>query len=113
MPTHVGRLGAAAMRGAVRAATSAEGGLRLGDAVKARDLPAVERLLGAGVPVDSATPDGATALHWAAHRDGLEMARRLLRAGGSPAGTVDRLGGQSYTVRPEYRQIPGHIVQTG
>ena len=85
MPTHVGRLGAAAMLGALSAATSAEGGLRLVDAVKARDLPAVERLLGAGVPVDSATPDGATALHWAAHRDGLEMASRLLRAGATYA----------------------------
>jgi ankyrin repeat protein len=93
MLTHVGRLGAAAMLGALGAAmpTSAEGDLRLVDAVKARDLPAVERLLGAGVPVDSATPDGATALHWAAHRDGLEMASRLLRAGADPD-VINELG---------------------
>ncbi len=62
---------------AVAAAASAP----LIDAVKAGDAAAVERLLAAGVSVRGAEFDGATALHWAAHHDRLEMAGLLLEAG--------------------------------
>lgn len=53
------------------------------DAVKAADLPRVERLLAEGADVDAAQGDGATALHWAVHRDRHDLAARLLRADAS------------------------------
>ena len=55
--------------------------LRLVEAVRAEDAAAVETLLSQRTPVDAAQPDGATALHWAAHRDNLAIADHLLRAG--------------------------------
>ena len=50
------------------------------DAVKRNDGAAVEMLLTAGVDVDAAQPDGATALHWAVHLDDAAIVDRLLRA---------------------------------
>jgi uncharacterized protein len=58
--------------------------LRLIQAVKSRDRDAVRALLQerpAGLNVNAAQGDGATALHWAAHRDDLPIADLLLRAG--------------------------------
>jgi ankyrin repeat protein len=52
---------------------------RVADAVKARDRNAVVRLLDARADVNGRQPDGATALHWAAHWNDLETARLLLR----------------------------------
>lgn len=56
-----------------------------GDAVaraaKARDGKAVAALVARGANVNGALPDGATALHWAAHWDDGAMADALLRAG--------------------------------
>ena len=43
--------------------------LRLLNAVRDTDRPAVRALLEEGVDVDAAQPDGATALHWAAYLD--------------------------------------------
>ena len=51
------------------------------DAVKAGDAGAVERLLAAGVSVQTAEIDGTTALHWAVHHDRLQIAGLLLEAG--------------------------------
>ena len=51
------------------------------DAVKARDMGAVEALLRTSADVNAAAADGATALHWAAYNDSLPLADRLLRAG--------------------------------
>jgi uncharacterized protein len=54
---------------------------RLADAVKNQDGPAVRALLKQKANVNSPQPDGATALHWAAHWDDLTTADLLLRAG--------------------------------
>src|SRR5262249_21745147 len=57
---------------------------RLIDAVKKRDVESVRALLKPRPPaidVNGATGDGATALHWAVHRDDLTIADLLLRAG--------------------------------
>ena len=51
------------------------------DAVKNHDDAAVEALLTAGVDVDAAQPDGATALHWAVHLDDAPIVERLILAG--------------------------------
>ena len=55
--------------------------LRLVNAVRNRDRPAVRSLLEQHVDVNVAQPDGTTALAWAANRDDLETADLLLRAG--------------------------------
>ena len=51
-------------------------------AAEAGDEGAVRRLLAAGADVDAASVDGATALHWAVHRDLPELVRLLVDAGG-------------------------------
>ena len=51
------------------------------DAVKGADPARVERLLAAGADVDAPRGDGATALHWAAHRDLPDVAALLVGAG--------------------------------
>jgi ankyrin repeat protein len=55
--------------------------LRLVEAVKNRDSAAVRTLLKQGIDVNARQPEGATALHWAAHRDDVETANLLIRAG--------------------------------
>ena len=55
--------------------------LRLIEAVRDDRGGAAAALLAAGVDVGARQPDGATALHWAAHRDDIESADRLLAAG--------------------------------
>ncbi len=54
---------------------------RLIHAVKNQDLAAVRSLLKERIDVNAAQGDGATALHWAAHRDNVGMADLLIRAG--------------------------------
>jgi len=60
---------------------AASGDLRLVEAVKMGDKEAVRSLLKEKTDVNTPQPDGATALHWAAHRDDLETAELLIRAG--------------------------------
>jgi ankyrin repeat protein len=58
--------------------------VRLIDAVKNKDVASVRALLNErrqGVDVNATQGDGATALHWAAHRDDLAIADLLIRAG--------------------------------
>lgn len=55
--------------------------LRLVEAVERRDTRAIESLLKERADVNAAQPDGATALHWAAHWDDRAVAERLVRAG--------------------------------
>ena len=58
--------------------------LRLIQAVKNRDIEAVRALLNErprAIDVNAAAGDGATALHWAAHRDDLAIVDLLLRSG--------------------------------
>jgi len=59
----------------------AEGDLRVVQAAEQGDRAAVRSLLAQNVDVNSAQPDGATALAWAAYRDDLETAEMLIRAG--------------------------------
>jgi ankyrin repeat protein len=55
--------------------------LRLVEAAERRDARAADALLKARADVNAAQPDGATALHWAAHWDDRALAERLVRAG--------------------------------
>ncbi len=54
---------------------------RLIQAVKDRDIESVRALLKQRIDVNAAQGDGATALHWAVHRDDLAMADLLIRSG--------------------------------
>ncbi len=56
--------------------------VRLIDAVKSVNAPAVRSLLAQRVNVNATEADGSTALDWAAQRDSIEIAD-LLIAGGS------------------------------
>lgn len=60
---------------------AADRDLRLVNAAERHDKPAVQALLKQGVDVNTSAPDGASALHWAAHWNDLEIADLLLRAG--------------------------------
>jgi uncharacterized protein len=50
-------------------------------AVQSGDRAAAVKLLSQGVDVNASEPDGTTALHWAAHRDDVDLVDRLIRAG--------------------------------
>jgi ankyrin repeat protein len=50
-------------------------------AVQDRDRDAVRDLISRDVDVNAPQPDGATALHWAVHRDDFEVTRMLIEAG--------------------------------
>src|SRR5262245_57721643 len=54
---------------------------RLLNAARRNDPKAVQALIGQKVDVNLRQPDGATALHWAAHWDDVSMAEALIRAG--------------------------------
>jgi ankyrin repeat protein len=54
---------------------------RLADAVEQRNATAVASLLKQGADANGAQPDGATALHWAAHWDDLATIELLLKSG--------------------------------
>ena len=64
-----------------RSLGAADAGLPLVDAVKAQDVGAVRTALKQGADVNVASADGATALHWAAYLDDVDIADVLLRAG--------------------------------
>jgi ankyrin len=64
---------------------------RLIQAVKNTDVETVRRLLIERVDVNAPQGDGATALHWAAHRDDLAIADLLIRAG-ARANAADDVG---------------------
>ena len=64
--------------------TAASPDLRLVEAVKHQDAETVQTLLQEEVDVNATQPDGATALHWAAHWDAVETAGQLIRAGAHP-----------------------------
>jgi ankyrin repeat protein len=60
---------------------AASGDRRLADAAQHRDTAAIQTLLSAHADANGRQPDGATALHWAAHWDDAETVTRLLHAG--------------------------------
>ena len=66
---------------AVATPTWAAGAAAVADAVRNRDAKTVVALLQQRHDVNTPQPDGATALHWAAHWDDLEVAEQLIRAG--------------------------------
>ena len=70
-------IGALAIAGPGAAATDAQ----LADAAEKRQGDLVATFLEQGVDVNAPQPDGATALHWAAHWDDLATARQLMAAG--------------------------------
>ena len=61
----------------------------LAAAAERQDWAALHRLLQASADVHAAQPDGATALHWAAHWDGLDAVDALLAAGADPDAVND------------------------
>ena len=61
------------------------------EAVKSADVEGVRALLAQGADVNAPQGDGATALHWAAHRNDLETAALLLGAGAN-ANAANALG---------------------
>ena len=64
------------------------------EAVKNRDGAAVRRLLDEGADPNQRQSDGATALHWAVHRDDVDAVNLLLDAG-ADVNAVNRLGASS------------------
>lgn len=66
---------------AVASVAAAGRDLRLVNAVEEQDKHTARALLKQGVDVNAPQPDGATALHWAAHWNDVEIADVLLRAG--------------------------------
>jgi ankyrin repeat protein len=58
--------------------------VRLADLAREGNLEEVRALLSQQVDVNAAQGDGMTALHWAAYRDDLEMARLLLEVKANP-----------------------------
>ncbi|MDE2904483.1 MAG: ankyrin repeat domain-containing protein [Acidobacteriota bacterium] len=96
------RIGWAALAGVVVAvsgsglpgtAHAAADGPPIVAAAEAGDAGAVRDLLAAGADVDAASVDGATALHWAVHRD-LPALVRLLVDAGADASASNRYGVQ-------------------
>ena len=75
-------------------ASFAASGPALVEAARNSDLVAVRSLLKGGADPNEAAPDGSTAVHWAVHRDNLEMLNALLDADARP----DRL--TRYKVAP-------------
>src|SRR4030095_7593999 len=74
---------------------AAEEARLLMEAAKQRRGDEARMLLKQGVNVNATQPDGATALHWAAHWDDLEVAGLLIRAGANP-----HIGNEHYGVTP-------------
>ena len=60
---------------------AANSDLRLVEAIERQDREAVRTLLEQEVDVNTSQPDGATALHWAAHWNDLDTVDHLVRAG--------------------------------
>jgi ankyrin repeat protein len=67
--------------GFVLHAATLQSGSSLADAMMNRDAESVRALLKQHVNVNAPQPDGATALHWAAHWNDSETARLLIQAG--------------------------------
>ena len=64
----------------VTSLAAASDDLRLVEAAKSQDTRVMQRLLQQHVDPNTPQPDGATALHWAAHWDDVTMADLLIRA---------------------------------
>ena len=92
---------AAGLAGAPEAEAAARRDAPLVEAVKAADVDAVRALVGdPAVDVDAAAADGATALHWAVHRDDVRLVEVLLEAGADVA-AANRYGVQPISLAAE------------
>jgi uncharacterized protein len=69
--------------------TAAPAERRVVEAAKKHDTAALRGLLQRGLSPNDPQPDGATALHWAAHWGDAEMAGLLIRAGANVNATTD------------------------
>ena len=87
-----GLLGAAALIGALTAATPRAPDSPVADAAMNGDVAEVRALLAGGADVNAAQGDGMTALHWAAELGSAELAEMLLYAG-AVIEPVTRIGG--------------------
>lgn len=76
------------------------GDIPLIEAAKNVDVAAVEALLNQSADVNETAPDGATALHWAVHRDGVQLVELLIAAGADVAAT-SRYGVQPIALAAE------------
>jgi len=74
---------------AVAPAVAAPRDLRVADAAERRDAVAVRVLLKQGVDPKATQPDGATALHWAAHWNDVALAKDLVAAKADPNAAND------------------------
>lgn len=90
------RLGASAIGAlsltALMHAASSSGSVSVVDAAMRDDRDGVRALLKDGADVNTAQADGMTALHWAAQKHDVELARMLLYAGANVRATT-RIGG--------------------
>ena len=75
--------GAAVATFLLTAGAAAASDAPVADASETRDTQALRALLADGADVNAPQPDGATALHWAAHWDNLPAANALIAAGGA------------------------------
>ncbi len=66
---------------AMASPATASGDRRVADAAKGRDWKAMRTLVSERADVNGRQPDGATALHWAAHWDDVAAARDLVKSG--------------------------------
>ncbi len=71
------------------AAAASSRDLRLIDASKRDDAPAVKALVAAGADVNARAGDGSSALHWAAQNDDLAVADALIRKGAKVNAATD------------------------
>ncbi len=95
------------------AATPAEA--PVADAAERGDLEAVRTLLRRGADVNTAQSDGMTALHWAASRNDVEIAKALLYAGAALRSTT-RLGGYTplhLASRSGHAEVARLILEAG
>ncbi len=78
------------------------------EAVKQQDTAAVRQLIKQNVDVNELQSDGATALHWAAYRDDLELSRLLIEAGANV--TIEHLVVFGHHLSEYKRLIDEHAV---
>ena len=83
-----------------------------------RDRAAVVALIKRGADVNAAQPDGATALHWAAHWNEVALADDLLRAGAKPNGANEPWGadtavGAAPEIRPRWSAMTSTVPGSG
>ena len=78
---------AVSLDGVPAVAAAKAGETALITAVKTLDADAVSELLGQATDVNQKAPDGATALHWAVHRNTARLVDMLIAAGANVTAT--------------------------